>query len=318
MFKVLATSKSFGVLSDSDFKYFEEQGYEIVKNPKPGVMPTKEELIALIPEIDGIVIGNEIFDKDVMDAARNLKVIAKFGVGVDNIDLDEAKKHGIKVTNVRGANAISVAEHAFALMLDISKMVTYSCNKIKKGVWESEHADDVFGKTVGIVGFGKIGQEFAKRAKAFGMKILAYDTFKNETVAKELGVKYVGIDELTKNSDYITLHCPKTAENENLFDAKRMRMMKKGSFLINTARGGLVDEDALYDALKSGHVAGAAFDVLSIEPPKRIPRLFECENFVCTAHCAGVSKDAVQKVVKITSENIIAVLEGKECRNIVF
>ena len=315
--KVLVTAKSFGVLSEHDFDDFKAHGYEIKANPQPGVEPSPALLKELISDVDGIAVGNEKIDKSVFEAAKNLKVIAKFGVGVDNIDLEEARKRGVKVTNVRGANAISVAEHAFGLMLDISKLITSTNRKLLKGNWKTEHGCDVYGKTLGIIGFGKIGQEMAKRAIAFGMTVIAYDEYPNQAAADAFGVKFVSLDELTRKSDYISLHCPKTAENANLFNVKRLAMMKEGSYLINAARGGLVDEEALYDALESGHLAGAAMDVLAVEPMEKRSKLLDCVNFVLTPHCAGVSKDAVAKVAKIVSQNIVDVLEGNECPNIV-
>jgi D-3-phosphoglycerate dehydrogenase len=317
MFKILVTSKAFGMYSKEDFSPLLEKGYSIIKNPYAGRQPTPEELLPLISEADGVIIGNDIISSSVFNVAKKLKVISKFGVGVDNIDLQEAKKHGVVVTNVPGTTAISVAEFAFGLMLDVSKLITYTNRRVMQGMWPADHGSDLYGKQVGIIGFGKIGQQFAKRAKAFGMNVVAFDYYFDKKSADEIGVEFMDFDTLIMTSDYVSLHIPKTPQTTNLINSDVISKMKKGSYLINAARGGIVDEEALYRALENKHLAGAGFDVLEQEPPKQRPKLFDCENFICTSHSGGTSKDAIAKTVLVATRNLIQVLENKACPNIV-
>jgi D-3-phosphoglycerate dehydrogenase len=229
MYKILVTSKAFGLYSKEDFAPFVAKGYEIIENPYAGRQPTIEELLPLIAEADAVVIGNDPITGAVLDTAKKLKVISKFGVGVDNIDLTAAKEKGIVVTNVPGTTAVSVAELAIALMLDVSKLITYTNRRVMSGMWPADHGNDLYEKQVGIIGFGRIGQQFALRAKAFGMKMVAFDYYPNEAAARELGVELVDLDTLVRESDYISLHIPKTKETTNLFDNARFAAMKKDS-----------------------------------------------------------------------------------------
>jgi len=317
VFKVLVTGRNFGSISEHDYDYFTERGYEIVPNPYKGKMPNEEELCAVVGGIDAILIGNDGMNERVLSHADRLKVIAKSGIGVDNIDLAAASRQGIAVTNVPGTTANSVADLTFGLMLGISKLIMYTNRRVMSGMWPVDRGNDIYGKTLGIIGFGRIGQAVAKRAKGFDMRVLAYDEIPNPQAAKDLGVELTTLDELVPQCDYITLHVPKTPSTTKMFDAVRIARMKKGSFLINAARGGVVDEDALYNALQSGQLAGAAADVLEVEPPKERPRLFDCENFLITSHSGGNSKESISLTAKIAAQNIIQVLEGLPCPNVV-
>ena len=290
---------------------------EIAENPFKGRMPNEAELKSVIGEADAILVGNDRVSRDVLAQAKRLKVVSKSGIGVDNIDVDACAQLGIAVTNVPGTTAVSVAELTIALMLNISKLVMFTNRRVMSGMWPVDRGHDIFGKKLGIVGFGRIGRQVAVRAKAFGMDIMAYDPYMDHKAAEELGVRPATLDEITQACQYITLHVPMTPENANLFGAERISRMLKGSYLINAARGGLVDEDALYDALMSGHLAGAAADVLKSEPPAERPKLFDCENFLITSHSGGNSQESVSETSRIAAENIIAVLEGLPCPNVV-
>lgn len=316
MFRILVTSRTFGTVTP-DNNYFLEKGWEIKENPYAGCVPTEDQLCELISDVDAIIPGNDRITARVLSCAKRLKVIGRPGIGVDNVDVDTCSKMGIVVTNAPGINSVAVAELAMALMLNISKLVMYTNRRVMLGMWPADQGHDLYHKKLGILGFGRIGQNVAKRAKAFDMDIMSYDPFMNHAAAAKLGVKVTTLDEITAQSDYITLHIPKTPENVNLFDATRLARMKKGSYLINTSRGGLVDEDALYDALKSGHLGGAAFDVLAVEPPVERPKLFDCENFLITAHSGGNSQECISETARVVAENIISVLEGRFCPNVV-
>lgn len=317
MFRVLVTGRNFGSISPKDFDYFKNQGYELVDNPYKGKLPSEDELCAVIPDIDAILIGNDQITPRVLEHANRLKVISKFGIGVDNIDIPAATKRQIAVTNVPGTTANSVADLTFGLMLGISKLIVYTNRRVMSGMWPVDRGNDIHGKTLGIVGFGRIGQAVAKRAAGFDMKILAYDVAPDKDAAKALGVELVSLDVIVAQSDYITLHIPRTEKSYRLFDREMISKMKKGSFLINVARGGIVDEDALYEALQSNHLAGAATDVLEEEPPTTRPKVFDCENFVVTSHSGGNSQESILLTAKIAAQNIIQVLENQPCPNVV-
>jgi len=316
MYRVLVTGRNFGVVSP-DFDYFTGRGIEIAENPFRGHMPNEEELKSVIGDADAILVGNDKVSRDVLAHAKRLKVVSKSGIGVDNIDVDECSRLGIAVTNVPGTTAVSVAELTMALMLNVSKLVMFTNRRVMSGMWPVDRGHDIFGKKLGIVGFGRIGRQVAVRAKAFGMAVMAYDPYMDHRAAEELGVKPAALDEITEACQYITLHVPMTPENANLFGAERISRMREGSYLINAARGGLVDEDALYAALMSGHLAGAAADVLKSEPPAERPKLFDCENFLITSHSGGNSQESVSETSRVAAENIIAVLEGLPCPNVV-
>ncbi len=316
MYKILITAKNFGSVSDKDRNYFLDRGYHIIHNPHFGRILNEEELCGVIGEADGLLLGNDKVNAAVLDCAKNLKVIGKFGVGVDNVDIPAATARGIAVANVPGTTANSVADLTFGLMLGVSKLIMYTNRRVMSGMWPSDRGHDIFGKTLGIIGFGRIGQAVAKRAAGFDMNVLAYDPCFNADAAKALNAKQASLDEITEQADYVTLHIPLTPEAKNLFNAERIGRMKKGSYLINAARGGIVDEQALFDALQSGRLAGAALDVLASEPPKERPPLFDCENCLVTSHSGGNSQESILLTAKTAAENIISVLEGRPCPNV--
>jgi D-3-phosphoglycerate dehydrogenase (EC 1.1.1.95) len=230
---------------------------------------TLEELIAVIPNYDAIMVrsGTRV-TREVIEAGKNLKIIGRAGVGVDNIDVAAATKAGILVVNSPEGNTIAAAEHAIALMMALSRHIADANASLKAGQWKREEfvGVEVYKKTLGIVGLGRIGSHVAQIAKAMGMRLLAYDPYISVERAEQLGVRLVDFTTLVQESDYITLHVPKTPETTNLFNAETFRLMKPTARLINCARGGLVDEQALYEALKSGQIAGAALDVFAEEP----------------------------------------------------
>ena len=318
MFRVLVTGRNFGSQTP-DFNYFLERGYEVVENPYKnlGRAPNEEELLAVIEDVDAILVGNDPVTARVIDKGTRLKVVAKSGVGVDNIDIDKCSERGIAVVNVPGTTAIPVAELALGHMLALSKLIVYNNRRAMNGMWPVDRGHDLYHKKLGIVGFGRIGQMLAKRVSGFEMDVYAYSPSINEKIAKELGVTVSTLDEITEQCDFISIHVPKNPSTVNLFDAERISRMKKGAYLINCSRGGIVNETALYDALQSGHLAGASADVLETEPPKERPRLYDCENFLITSHIGGNSVECISDTARVAAENIINVLEKQPCKNIV-
>lgn len=316
MYRVLITSRNFGSVSKNDFKYFTDRGYEIARNPFQGRMPSEDELISIIGGVDAVNIGNDSFGANVLEHAKRLKVVNKAGIGVDNIDIDCASRLGIAVTNVPGTTADSVADLAFGLMLAVSKKIVYTYKRVtEKDLWPVDRGNDIARKKIGIIGLGRIGKRVALRAKGFDMTVLAHEPHPDVAFVKEQGVTLMDLDALLREADFITLHIPKTPETINLIDKRRIGLMKPSTILINTARGGLVDEDALYDALSSGELRGAAFDVLAEEPPKNRPKLFDLDNFIITSHSGGNSIESIIQTSYVSAQNIIAILEGSDCPN---
>jgi len=263
-----------------------KEGIEILKKSgieieeKPGLPP--EELIKLIPEFDGIIVRSATkVTKDVIEAGKNLKVIGRAGVGLDNVDREAAKTKNIKVVNTPAATSISVAELALGMMFGAARRLPQATASTKAGKWEKKKFKgfELYGKTLGIIGIGRIGTELAKRAKAIGMNVLAFDPY----VKSSEQAQNVDFEKLLAESDYISLHIPKTPETTHILNKAAFDKMKEGVVIINCARGGVVDEDALYEAVNSGKVRIAAMDVYEAEPAKE-HKLFELEQVIVTPH----------------------------------
>ncbi|MCK5258450.1 MAG: phosphoglycerate dehydrogenase [Thermoplasmatales archaeon] len=270
-----------------------EQGIEILKNAgfevvqKTGLSP--EELAKVIPDFDGIIIRSASkVTKEVIDAANNLKVIGRAGIGLDNVDRDAAKERGVKVVNTPTATSISVAELALGMMFSAARRIPQASISTKSSKWEKKKFKgfELYGKKLGIIGIGRIGSEMAKRAKALGMEVIAYDPY----VKTSDYANIVDLDTLLKESDYISLHIPKTSETEHILDKTAFDKMKEGVVIINCARGGVVDENALYDAINDGKVRIACVDVFESEPAKD-NKLFDLEQVIVTPHIGAQTKE---------------------------
>ena len=316
MHKVFVSARMFAP-KDEAFRFLEENGCEIVPNPFHGRILTEEELIQNIPGIHGLLLGLEKVNPKVLSHADSLKSIAKFGVGVDNIDIPAATERGICVSNVVGANGDAVADLTFGLMLAIGRSIPAGWNLVKSGGWKGFTGPEVWGKTLGIIGFGAIGKKVAQRAQGFNMKILAYDEYPNPEYCKQHNIEIAdNLETLLKNSDFITLHLPLTATSKDLISTKELAMMKSTAYIINAARGGIINEDALYLCLKEKGIAGAALDVLETEPIKQGHKLLELDNIIITPHIAGFSHESIERTKKISMENLLAGLNGKKNENI--
>jgi D-3-phosphoglycerate dehydrogenase len=286
-----------------------EAGCELVANPW-GRSPTEDELIERIAGVDVLISGTEPVTARVLAAADTLKVISKHGVGYENIDLEAAKARAIPVAVAGDAIADSVADMAFALLLALARRIPQSDRAVRQGQWPRMVGMELRGKTLGIVGLGQIGKELCKRARGFGMQLLAYDVRRDEQFAASWGLRYVELDELLSTADAISLHAPVTPKTRGLIGPRALALIKPGAYLINTARGELVDEAALAEALASGRLAGAASDVFVREPPGDNP-LLALENFIATPHSAGQTEDGLRKLGEITAENALRVLRGE-------
>jgi D-3-phosphoglycerate dehydrogenase len=277
-----------------------ERGVALLKE-QPGwnvVLTTKETLNAEIADAEALIVRSATkVTPELMDKAPRLRVVGRAGVGVDNIDLDEATRRGVLVMSTPGGNAVSVAEHTFALMLALARQVSRLDKTMHEGKWEKSSAagTEVRGKTLGLIGLGRIGSEVAVRAEAFDMRVLGYDPYISESAARELQVELVPLEKLLAESDFVSLHTAVSPATQNLINATTLAQMKKGARLINAARGELIDEGALAEALKSGKLAGAALDVFVEEPPKS-SALTGLPNVIATPHVAGSTAEAQEEV----------------------
>ena len=300
------------------------KGLEILgraKNLKVDIRPglTPEELKKIIPEYDAIIIRSETKLKgDIIEAAARLKVIGRAGIGLDNVDLPVATKKGIVVMNTPQENAIAAAEHTIAMMLSISRKIPQATSSMKGGKWEKKKfmGVELYNKTLGLVGIGVIGTIVADRARGLKMKVIGYDPYLSPEVAEKKGVELVSLDELLARSDFISVHTPLTDETRNLIDKNAMTKMKKGVILINCARGGIINEKDLYEAIKGGKVAGAALDVFEKEPAVGNP-LLELDEVVSTPHLGASTGEAQENVAIAIAQQMVDYLLHGEARNAV-
>jgi D-3-phosphoglycerate dehydrogenase / 2-oxoglutarate reductase len=298
--KVLVSDK----LSETAVQIFRDRGIEVDFLPELG--KDKDALIAAIGEYDGLAIRSATkVTADVLAAATNLKVVARAGIGVDNVDIPAASKKGVIVMNTPFGNSITTAEHAIAMMMAVARQIPEADTSTQSGKWEKSKfmGVELTAKTLGVIGAGNIGGIVCDRARGLKMKVVAYDPFLSEERADKLGVEKVELDELLKRADFISLHVPLTDKTRNILSKENIAKTKKGVRIINCARGGLVDEAALADALKSGHVAGAGFDVFAVEPATDSP-LFGLPNVVCTPHLGASTSEAQENVALQVAEQI--------------
>lgn len=276
---------------------------------------SEDELVRDAHEWDALLVtSREQITERVIKAGKRLKLIAKIGVGVENIDIPAATRQKIPVTNCPGANAVAVAEAALGLMLAASRRIPQGMQKLQSGGWREGIwiANEMSGATFGIVGFGNIGRELARLLSGFQGRILAYDAFVNDEVIRAAGVEPVDLDTLTSESDFISIHCSLTPETRYMFDARRFRMMKESAVLVNCARGAIIEEAALVHALREGEISSAGIDVFEEEPPNPGNPLFSIPNAVVTPHFAGASHEARERVNRLAGENVLAALRGDQ------
>ena len=278
---------------------------------------SESELAVKIANYDALVIrsGTQVTRK-VIEATRNLKIIGRAGVGVDNVDVEAATEKGIIVTNAPEGNMLSAAEHTIAMMMSMARNIPQANASMKAGKWERKNfmGVEVNGKILGVIGLGRIGAEVAKRAQGLNMTIMGYDPYISKEKAHELGIKLATVKEIAEAADFITVHTPLTKETRNILDAEEFNVMKKNARVINCARGGIISEEALADALKSGKIAGAALDVYVNEPPKDSP-LLECDNLIMTPHLGASTEEAQINVAITIAEEVISVLNGGTAKN---
>ncbi|NRB04556.1 MAG: phosphoglycerate dehydrogenase [Rhodobacteraceae bacterium] len=298
--KVLVSDK----LSETAVQIFRDRGIDV--DFMPDVGKDKEKLAEIIGQYDGLAIrsATKVTPK-ILEKADNLKVIGRAGIGVDNVDREAASKKGVIVMNTPFGNMITTAEHAIAMMFAVARQIPEASASTHAGKWEKSKfmGVELTNKTLGVIGAGNIGGIVCDRARGLKMKVIAYDPFLSEEKADKMGVEKVELDELLPRADFITLHVPKTDATADMIDAAAIAKMKPGVRIINCARGGLVDENALAEALKAGHVAGAAFDVFAEEPAKE-NALFNLPNVVCTPHLGAATTEAQENVALQVAEQM--------------
>jgi len=276
---------------------------------------SEQELVGVIPVFSALIVRSQTrVTADILNAAAKLRVVGRAGVGVDNVDVETATRRGVVVLNAPGGNTISTAEHAFSLLLAMSRKIPHADANVRNKNWDKKNFEGVelYNKTLGVIGMGRIGSELTRRAIAFGMRVVAYDPYLAVTRARSLQVELVDeLDDLLASADFISLHTPLTAETRHILDAARLQKAKRGVRIINCARGGLIDEGALAQALQDGHVAGAALDVFEIEPLPSDSPLRSAPNLVLTPHLGASTVEAQESVgIEIAQSIRAALLEG--------
>jgi len=313
MFKVLVSDP----ISDLGIQQLMDAS-DITVDKKTGL--SEDELTAIIGEYDALLVRSQTtVTAKIMEAATNLKVVGRAGVGVDNIDLEAATQRGIIVINAPDGNTITTCEHTFAMMMALARHIPQAYAKTINGTWDRKSflGVELRNKTLGVLGMGRIGSEVAKRAKAFGMDILGYDPFLTQERADKMGVKLASVDDILKNADFMTVHTPLTPETKHMISTPQFQIMKKGMRIINCARGGVVDELALVAAIDEGIVAGAAFDVFESEPPQADHPFLNHPNIIVTPHLGASTVEAQENVAIDVSEQVLHILRDEPFKNAV-
>ncbi|MDK2878011.1 MAG: hypothetical protein PWR06_727 [Thermoanaerobacteraceae bacterium] len=313
MNKVLIASQSFGKSSNEPWDVFKNAGIDLIVNDR-GKPYTEDELLKLVKDVNGIVAGVDPITARVINAAPKLKVIAKHGVGVDNIDLNEATERRIYVTVTPGANTQAVADLTFGLILGAARKIVAADCRMRRGEWPRFVGIELWQKTIGIVGLGQIGRAVARRARGFDMRVLAYDVKPDLDFCRREDIELCGIEKLLKESDIISLHAPLNSETSHLINRETLSWVKDGVIIVNTARGELIDIDALYDALLSKKVVAAGLDVYSPEPPDITHPIFKLENVVLTPHLGAYTREANRMMGMLAAQSVVDVLNGHEPR----
>ena len=309
--KVLVTPTSYGVNDRVLRTQLETEVGEVVYNTS-GKPLNSTSLVEMIPGVDGYIAGLDTIDRDALAAADRLRVIARYGVGVDAVDLEAAKEKGIIVTNTPGANSSSVAELTVGLMISLMRNIPTAAQATNSGKWPRMRGLSLDGKIVGLVGFGAIGKHVAQRLSGFGCRVVAFDPVATEEQAAALDVELLSLEEVIENADLLSLHCPVTKQTRAMVDAVFLEKMKPGSYLINTARGELVDEEALTTALQSGKLRGAALDVFSKQPPEADNPLLGLPQVLATPHMGAHTDGATNAMGWGALNDCMAVLRGEE------
>ncbi|MBA4376651.1 MAG: hypothetical protein C0401_10835 [Anaerolinea sp.] len=309
--RLLVTPTSYGKNDPRLKTELEAQVGEVIYNPT-GKPLSSADVAQLLPGIDGYIAGLDCIDANALSAADQLKVIARYGVGVDNVDLVAAREKGIIVTNTPGANSVSVAELALGLMLAVARNIPEAVEAVQQGKWPRYSGVSLEGKTIGILGLGAIGKQLARRLNGFDCKILAFDPFTDTAFAKNNHIELATLEEVIRQADFVSLHLPLLPETRGIVNDTFLSKMKKGSFLINTSRGEVVDEDALLRALQRGHLKGAGLDAFTIEPPDPKNPLLALSQVIATPHLGAQTDGATSNMGWLAMKDCLAVLKNEK------
>ncbi|WP_052431079.1 phosphoglycerate dehydrogenase [Robinsoniella peoriensis] len=312
--KVLVTATNYSRYCAPGKKLLMDYGCEVIENPYQRPLQF-EELKDLTGDADGVIAGVESWNEELYKLSPNLKGIARFGVGVDNIDLKGARDHGITVTNCPGMNAPAVAEQAVSLMLCLTRQIPCLYNAVREGRWDRTMSHELRSRTVGLLGFGAIARNVAKRLMGFEPRVIAYDKYPDYRQAEQYGVELVSMEEVLRNSDIISMHLPANEETRHIINEKTISEMKDGVLLVNTARGSLVDEAALAEALQSGKAGGMGTDVFEQEPADLTNPLFSFPQYIATPHTSAETFENCEETSLVTAKALIDIFEGRVPEN---
>ena len=309
--RILITARAFWKSGGEAEVLLNREGFETVRSPKAGPYPATE-LIPLLQGYDAVIASTDEYSFELMSACPQLKIISRWGVGFDSIDLAAATELGVIASTTPGAMTDTVADYAFALILGIARRISESDRMMREGGWGELTGVLVCGKTLGLVGFGAIARGTAKRSRGFDMKVLAYDPYVSKEARLEFpATEFVTLDRLLEESDFVSLHAAATPETKGMFNAARFAQMKRSAYFINTSRGSLVDETALMEALSSGSIAGAAIDVYSKEPPPPDALIRSAPNTLLTTHNAFNTAEAAHSTSILAAQNVLSLLKGE-------
>jgi D-3-phosphoglycerate dehydrogenase len=308
---LLVTPTSYGKNDPRLKTELEALAESVIYNPT-GKPLSSDEVADLLPGVDGYIAGLDVIDRSALAKADQLKVISRYGVGVDNVDLEAAKEKGIVVTNTPGANSGSVAELALGLILALARQIPEAAKSVQQGKWPRLNGVSLEDKTIGILGLGAIGKQLVRRLAGFDCQLLAYDPFADQSFASKNSIKLESLDKVIAEADFLSLHLPLLPETRGMVNADFLTRMKKGSFLINTSRGEVVDETALLQALESGHLRGAGLDAFTVEPPDPSNPLLHLPQVVATPHLGAQTDGATSNMGWFAMKDCLTVLRGEE------
>jgi len=307
--KVLITPRSFAKHDKEPYERLAQAGIEIIDNPVGDIL-NKEQMIEHLSDVDAVILGVDPMDNEVITQAQNLSVISKYGVGTDNICLMTADEQGIDVTITQNANSHAVADYSFSLLLAVARRITEIHNGCVGGDWSKKVAVDVYGKKLGVLGLGAIGRGVVERATGFAMDIYGYDVAYNEEFMNEYKVKKASVEEIIQECDFISIHLPLLPETKHLINKDNLALAKDNLIIVNTARGGIINEEDLYQALKNEVIYGAGIDVFEHEPAHE-SKLLELENVIVGSHCAASTVGAVNTMSQMAVDNVLTALRKR-------
>ena len=312
--KILVTVTNYSKYCQAGKRILQDAGCEIIENTS-GRPFTAEELEELVGDVDGAIAGADVWSEQIFRAALKMKVLVRFGVGVDNFDLEAAKKYGITVCNCPGINTTAVAEQAVALILGLTRQIVWLNKETKEGKWPRIMMHELKSCTVGILGFGSIGRNICEKLKVFSPVLIAYDKYVDEKEAERLGVEMVSFEEVLKRSDVISVNLPAVPETIGIINSQNLTKMKNGVYLVNTARGSLVKEKDVAEAIRTGKIAGFATDVYAREPITRENPLLSSDRVIMTPHTSAETYENCETTSCVTAKIVLDVLRGREPEN---